>query len=78
MPYITATPTWSAGVTLTVDEDWLNDSASAVRVSREALTGAAPGGIRLLPGQAYPFSANDTVRCRAESGNVAGIWREAL
>ncbi|MGX9855763.1 hypothetical protein ACR03S_10040 [Limimaricola variabilis] len=78
MAYINASPTWSAGITLGSDEDWQNDSAVAVRLSRKALSGTARGGVLLRPGQVYPFNAGDTVYCRCETGAEAPIWREAL
>ncbi len=78
MPYIIATPTWSAGVTLTADEDWCNRSPRPVLLTREAPTAGDDGGILVRTGQVYPLSAGDTVYCRAQYGETAHIWREQI
>lgn len=79
MPYETAQETWSTGVTLSQDEDWVNEGPVAVSVTRTPMTGTDDGGVLLTPGAGYPFNAGDTVYFRANGHNwFAKIWREVL
>ncbi len=71
--------TWSAPVTLTSNEDWVNRGSVTMLLTTSTPGGATSDeGYVLKPGDVAQLSTGDVVRVRLLDGGTAGgrVWRE--